>query len=144
MRSLNDIVNSRCCIAVFFCLALLILTSCAGEETRQGQSEVEALYKNTLKLTSIYTDSIRMASDSAAVESAFASYNAAMDSLNMSVMANLDLLLDVTQNDTILQKMNVLLELRKHKLELLGKRAMPDTIPVGPGPAEEAEEDEQP
>lgn len=109
------------------CLSAL-LAACGAPEEQLPPEEVDVLYAETLKLTSIYTDSLRLAADSASVDAIFARFNSAYDSLNMSVSPNTDLLLEEDRNDTIVTKLNRLLAVRKRKLESLHIH-LPDTLP---------------
>ena len=108
---------------------LLALCACgSGNEEEQGPDEATLLYRKTLALTRLYTDSLRLAPDTMSVQEVFKRFNAAYDSLNLSVAANTDLELGEDRNDTIVIALDRLLETRRQRLQSLYRHPI-DTLP---------------
>lgn len=100
-----------------------MLASCGSKPVENVQDDTDRLYNQTIKIAAEYADSIRNAPDSAGAMHAYARFNAAIDSLNMSVAPNTDLQLSEGENDTIFLTLMGVMSLFEGKLEELGRPA---------------------
>lgn len=108
-----------------WCIGLLILTACAGEtegDEQRRSADADRLFRETLRISRIYADSIRAASDSAAARSAFERFNAGIDSINFAVAPDTDLLLTEGENDTIYRNLMAVRRIYEDKLNALSRR----------------------
>lgn len=84
---------------------VLALCSCHNRDGNTSEDAIpdqaSELYESTLRLISLYTDSIEHATDSTQVEDIFARFNARLDSLNFAVPPDTDLRLSEGENDTL-------------------------------------------
>ena len=105
-------------------MALALTAGCGGgrseEEEGSRPDDARHLYESIMKLTKIYSDSIRMAPDSATVVGAFERFNARLDTINFSVAPDTDLLLTEGENDTLYNNLIALRQIYDRKLAELG------------------------
>lgn len=103
------------------------LFSCGGGEEENGQDYGRILYEGTIKLADIYTDSLRLAPDSAATEDAFRHFMAQLDTLNFRLPPETDLQLHEGENDTIFMRLIEMRRLYDKKLRELARGERRDT-----------------
>lgn len=99
--------------------AALLTCSCGGKEETGIRDDSDLLYGSTVRVARQYADSLRAASDSAAVIEAFNRFNTVLDSINFSVEANTDLLLTEAENDTLYREIMKVKEIYLERLEAL-------------------------
>lgn len=80
------------------------LSGCAETEKNEESDDTDMLYAKTLRLSDIYTDSLKMAADSMEAGRMFERYMTLKDSLNNVVAPNTDLLFTEAENDTLYMK----------------------------------------
>ena len=95
--------------------------ACGVKEEEVEDDDTDLLYHSTLKLTKIYADSIKMATDSATASGAFSRFNAELDSLNFRVRPDTDLLLTEGENDTIYANLMTVRKIYDRKMKELGE-----------------------
>lgn len=103
-------------------LIVPLLMACGSKAGEEKPDDSDMLYKETLRLITLYTDSIGAATDSVGAEEAFAGFSAQIDSLNMAVEPNTDLLLTEGENDTIYRRITALRTLYDNKLAEFGHK----------------------
>lgn len=76
-------------------------TSCGNSEGDARGKSARELYEKTIRLNARYTDSLRVAKDSATVERLSKSYEEALTRLNFEYPADTDLEMSEGENDTL-------------------------------------------
>lgn len=123
-------------VGLAFLFLLSLFAGCGGRGADEGvRDDSDTLYHTSLKLIAIYTDSIRLATDSVTAANTFNHFQLEMDSLNRAVEADTDLLLTPGQNDTIYEKLSALLDIYHSKLAI--RTELPDSITQEPSVIEE-------
>lgn len=104
--------------------AALLLTACGGatEEQQDTTDDSDRLYHASLSLIAAYTDSLRNAPDSTAVNEKFQRFQQELDSLNRAVVPDTDLLLTEGENDTLYMRITALVEIYNNRLKGLEQR----------------------
>lgn len=98
----------------------LLLTACgASGEQEEASDDSDRLYHESLTLIASYTDSLRNAPDSTAVNEKFQRFQQELDSLNRTVAPDTDLLLTEGENDTLYMRLTSLVELYNSRLKVL-------------------------
>lgn len=111
-------------------IAILLAASCSSNSEEKSEQEVRKLFEQTCKLTKLYTDSIKSANDTTAVEALMTRFDERMTDLNFSVTADTDLKLTEGQNDTIASLIAKLRSVYNARLDSVsGRHALPDSIP---------------
>lgn len=82
----------------------VLLSGCAETEKNEESDDTDMLYAKTLRLSDIFTDSLKMAADSLEAGRMFERYMTLKDSLNNVVAPNTDLLFTEAENDTLYMK----------------------------------------
>lgn len=105
-------------------IVALLLSACNGSvaDQQEANDQSDRLYHASLSLIAAYTDSLRLASDSAAVNETFQRFQQELDSLNQSVPPDTDLLLTEGENDTIYMRLTTLREIYNSRLKSLEQR----------------------
>lgn len=81
--------------------ALGMLLSCSSKDNGSRKPEARSLYEKSFQLTTLYTDSLIAARDSAEVERLSKAYSDALTELNYSFPADIDLEISEGENDTL-------------------------------------------
>lgn len=109
-------------------LSLLVLSSCGSKESDPREKGADALFSKLCDVTKAYTDSLRNAADSAAVNALFERYEQRFDRISNDVAPETDLFMTEGQNDTILLLQRNLLKVRAEKLSARQLHLASDTI----------------
>lgn len=88
-------------ISIAAATALLLFASCSNNEERKDRREARHLFVSTFNLTAAYCDSMKLATDSAAVIRLDNDYQEKLTRLNLSVSPETDALLTEGENDTL-------------------------------------------
>ncbi len=124
----------------FLAAISLLLTGCGHSRENAVADESRVLYEESVRLTRLYTDSIRAARDSAAVNRLDEDYEKRLTDINMRHPVDTDLAVSEGENDTLI-RMNVryvflrdsLLEAFSHNAHLAVDTVEAKTEAVGPG-----------
>lgn len=110
--------------------ALICLCSCSRDKEAKLTDEARELYKKTMKLSTLYSDSISNAKDSTTVNRLFADYDENLTKLNFEYPADADLDMNEGQNDTLIHASRKIVQLRDSMLKEFARRpiVVPDTI----------------
>lgn len=105
---------------------LSLLCSCSGGARPETVDDTDSLYRGSMALLDLYTDSIGHAPDSASAAGAFGRFQEKFDSLNFAVAPNTDLQLTEEENDTLYARLIRIREIFEEKLYNLGHPLAPD------------------
>lgn len=110
--------------------ALICMGSCSKAKEARMTDEARELYKKSMKLSALYTDSMSKAKDSTAVNRLFAAYDDNLTKLNFEYPPDADLDMNEGQNDTIIRASRKIVQLRDSMLKEFGRRPViePDSI----------------
>ncbi|MCM1369822.1 MAG: hypothetical protein NC204_05555 [Candidatus Amulumruptor caecigallinarius] len=118
-------------VSVFFAMGMLV---CCGSESRSKRpGEARQLYLKSVQLTEKYTDSLKLAKDSAEVLRLSANYEDAMTKLNFSFPSDIDQKMSEGENDTIKRASMNFVALRDSLLIILSGRTaqVADSLAAG-------------
>lgn len=118
-----------------YAVALLIaggcFASCQQKQDAKLTAEARELYKKSISLTRLYTDSISHATDSASAERLYTVFEDKLTKLNFEYPADTDLDMDEGMNDTLIRASKRLVIVRDSILYQLAHRKAPtDSIPA--------------
>lgn len=108
--------------SLFFLLVMVALSfigiACTENRTGNSPHYGNQLYRKSVVLVKQYMSKIEAAPDSASIDSLFACYRDAVDSLNYSFPPDTDLRLSEGQNDTLILYSKRIVELYRKKLSM--------------------------
>lgn len=90
--------------------------SCSGDSHKRRGDEVSSLYSHSVSLIKSYTDSMKLATDSARVNALAENLEIRLTSLNFKYPADTDLLMTEGENDTLAMMVSKFVKLKKERL----------------------------
>lgn len=94
-------MRSLLAIIIATALAIGIFTACREKKDNSQEILAQSMYEKTAEVLKRNTDSLRVARDSASVDSIYEACRIHLENLNFSYPADTDLLLSEGQNDTL-------------------------------------------
>ncbi|MDE5901709.1 MAG: hypothetical protein K2H21_00660 [Muribaculaceae bacterium] len=109
-------------IAILILSVAAVSASCHTDNEDETNAEANELYEKICRAVSLYTDSLAIAGDSAAVDALMERYGDRMDAINYEALPDTDYHLNEAQNDTIAMLMDSLIVRRNRRLEGLAAK----------------------
>lgn len=106
-----------------------VIISCVKKQDTRLTEEAGKLYKESVRLTLVYTDSVMKATDSTTVHLLTSNFENQLTKLNFKYPADTDIDMDEGQNDTIERLNQRFVTVRDSMLYYFAHRkAIPDTL----------------
>lgn len=108
-------------LIIIIALTVLATPGCIRNNSETSHEAAGKLFEKSIKLLSIYTDSIHSASDSASVESLIHTYEYKINAVNFEFPPDTDLRLTEEENDSLIKMTDRLVCARKERLKALSE-----------------------
>lgn len=116
MKSIHDFLSTVAILFIVTCLC-----GCNRSVEKNLDKEAEELFRNSVSLIKCYSDSMRIAEDTARVNYLTSVFDNRMTALNFKYPADTDLALSEEENDSLIRMIIGISVLRKQRLEELGR-----------------------